>query len=379
MPRPSEKVAEAIWQFATHYARLVRIESEKGSEGYKRLDAELPQLLKSLNDCKELRDWESVIRLVWAMQTYLEIQGHWTELTNVLEIGITAARKLERRYDESAFLGFLGTAYKNLGQVESAIKYHKQALALAREIRSRQGEGVHLGNLGNAYHHSGDMEEAIKYYEQALVIARKIGDQQSEGNNLSNLGNAYHALGLTKRNRGHVEQAIKYYEQSLFIARKIGEQRGAGIRLGHLGRAYTDLVWIMRPTEVPPEQVEQAIGYLEQSVAISGEIGDRKGESANLTSLGNALRAAGKVTLAIEKYEGALKFARESGDREGEGVCLASLGNAYHALGKMERAHDYLVQALAIFERINSPYADQARKDLNHTFDNSLNRKWPPP
>ena len=52
-------------------------------------------------------------------------------------------------------------------------------------------EGTWLGNLGLAYHDLGEMKKAIEYYEQALKIAREIGDRRNEGNWLGNMGLAY--------------------------------------------------------------------------------------------------------------------------------------------------------------------------------------------
>ncbi|MBL7183784.1 MAG: tetratricopeptide repeat protein [Anaerolineae bacterium] len=105
--------------------------------------------------------------------------------------------------------------------------------------------------------------------------------------------------------------------------------------------------------------------YHEAALEISQEIGDRRGEGADLGNLGNAYRALGQVERAIEYYEAALEIAQEIGDRRGEGNRLGNLGNAYRALGQVERAKEYLQQALAIFEEIKSPNADLVRRWLD--------------
>ena len=83
---------------------------------------------------------------------------------------------LDDLQSHSVVLGNLGNAYSDLGQVEKAIEYHKQALVIAKEIGDRRNEGLWLGNLGNAYSHLGQVEKAIDYNEQALVIGKKIKD-----------------------------------------------------------------------------------------------------------------------------------------------------------------------------------------------------------
>ena len=69
-------------------------------------------------------------------------------------------------------LGTVGLAYAALGQVEKAIGFYEQHLAIAREIGDRRGEGTDLGNLGVAYKNLGQVEQAIGFYEQHLAIAR---------------------------------------------------------------------------------------------------------------------------------------------------------------------------------------------------------------
>jgi tetratricopeptide (TPR) repeat protein len=118
----------------------------------------------------------------------------------------------------SDVLGSLGLAYRDLGQVEKAIKYHEGALVIAREIGDRRNEGNQLGNLGIAYRNIGQVEKAIEYYEDALVIAREIGDRRGEGADLGNLGSAYYAL-------GQVEKAIRCYEDALAIGKEIKDPR----------------------------------------------------------------------------------------------------------------------------------------------------------
>ena len=72
----------------------------------------------------------------------------------------------------------------------------------------------------------------------------------------------------------------------------------------------------------------RAIGYQEQALAISREIGDRHGEGLSLSNLGTTYSDLGQVEQAIEHYEQALAIARETGDRRGQGHRLANLGLA---------------------------------------------------
>jgi tetratricopeptide (TPR) repeat protein len=393
---------EVIERLAAHYAAFAREQSQLGREGYARLDAERPHLIGVLEWGAEQEAWDAMWGLAWAIgdqEGYLDMQGHWAERVSALQAGLVAARALEDRDIEGAFLYNLGNAYSDLGQADQAIEFYEQSLVIAREVGDRQGEGIGLGELGNVYGGLGHWERAVEYYNRALAIAREIcaastqgsqkwtaarrsegdqlgniglayralgqvaraieyheqalaiyrmfGDQRGEAHQLSNLGNAYHKL-------EQVERAIKYHQQALAIAREIGDRRGEGADLGNLGNAYHDL-----------GQLERAAEYHELALAIHCEIGDRRGEGLDLGNLGHAYHHLGQVKRAIGYYERALDIAREIGGRHSEGTWLDHLGLAYRDLGQLEQARDYIKQALAIFEEIKSPDAEQARRDLD--------------
>ena len=252
--------------------------------------------------------------------------------------------------------------------------------------RSGTGKGRvnKLGNLGNAYRGLGEVEKAISYYEEALAIAREIGHRQmggysawrakllpwpsqptalppgggGEGHQLLR-GGPSHRPGDRAPARGgicslgEVEKAISYYEEALAIAREIGHRQNEGIWLGNLGAAYSDL-----------GEVEKAISYYEEALAIAREIGHRQNEGSWLGNLGLAYSDLGEVEKAISYYEEALAIDKEIGYRQGEGANLDNLGVAYRALGEVEKARHYLEQSLAIFEEIKSPNADLVRSSL---------------
>jgi tetratricopeptide (TPR) repeat protein len=105
-----------------------------------------------------------------------------------------------------------------LGQVELAIEYHQQALAIAKEIGDRRNEGTWFGNLGLAYADQGQVERAIEYYEQALAISKEIGDRRNEGYWLNNLGVAF-------KDMEKYDLALACYLLARKIRREIGDPK----------------------------------------------------------------------------------------------------------------------------------------------------------
>ncbi len=376
-------------RLARHYDKFSRDQVMLGLEGYARLDAQRDHILAVQSACNEAELWSEVRSLTYALEDYLDIQGHWQERMALVEAGLKAACSDKARYDEASFLNLLGMGYSVLGESSKVIKHYDQALEIFREIKYRKGEGVVLGNLGIAYKDMGGAQKAIKLFEQALKISREIEDRRGEGNHLGNLGLAYYVLseprkaiehheqalaiirevgdkraegailgnlGLAYSDLGEHHKAIDHYEQALIIAREIGDLRGEGNDLGNLGNAYADL-----------GETSKAIEYYEQRISIAHEIGDTRGEGNVLCNLGIAYANLGEPLKAIDHYEQALAIAREIGDRRGEGADLGNLGLAYSHLGEPRKAIEFYEQQLVITREIGD-----RRGEANALFNSSL-------
>ncbi|WOD39073.1 tetratricopeptide repeat protein [Nodosilinea sp. E11] len=183
----------------------------------------------------------------------------------------------------------------------------------------------------------------LRGYYTALVdlygqLYRQWQPNQAEKQNFAaicgNLGNAYWSL-------GQYQQAIDYLQQTLAIAQEIGDRQVEANSLGNLGNAYWSL-----------GQYPQAIDYRQQQLAIAREIGDRRGEATSLGGLGNAYRSLSQYPQAIDYHQQWLAIAREIGDRRGEANSLGGLGLAYRSLSQYPQAIDYHQQWLAIAREI---------------------------
>jgi tetratricopeptide (TPR) repeat protein len=280
------------------------------------------------------------------------------------EQAATMARKLGNKEIESSHLGNLGSAYLRLAEVRKAIEYYEQALVIAREIAkissteaerraAKHSEGAWLGNLGLAYVDLGEVRQAIGYYEQALAIDSEIAKtspseeeqvaaRRREANDLGNLGVAYNQL-------GEMPQAIEYIEQALAVTRVIGDKPHEGVWLYALGTAYAEL-----------GEERKAIGYYEQTLAIARAIGDMHNVENCLNGLGIICSTSGKVQKALEYLEQGLAIARELGDRSGEGAVLGNLGVAYYLSGNAGKAIECADFQIRIFEEIEHPEVKSA-------------------
>ena len=132
---------------------------------------------------------------------------HW------LETMLAASRRSKQRASEYRALGYLGVAYRSLGDYRRAIDFQEQSLAIAREIGDRSGEGAALDNLGVAYRYLGNYRRAIDFHKQRLAVAREIGNRESEGSALYNLSLNLNQIGQRAEAIAQAEAALKIAEE----------------------------------------------------------------------------------------------------------------------------------------------------------------------
>ncbi len=266
---------------------------------------------------------------------FLHLQGYAGLATSLLQQAANASEALKQPKLQAMYLGSLGSAHRDLGQVKTGMKQYRQALKIYRDLGDTAGEGITLGRLGIAHRLLGQAEFAIDYLEQALTISKQVQDNRTEGINLANLGIAYRLL-------GQVEKAVQYLEQALTIARARGDQRGEAINLGNIGDIYRDM-----------NRLDDGIRTYDQALALARTTGDRRGEGINLGRLGDAYRGLGHYPEAINYLEQALAIARETGDKRGEAINLGRLGDTYRDQGQVAQAIGHHERALGIAHQMD--------------------------
>ena len=224
--------------------------------------------------------------------------------------------------------------YHSLGDAQKAIKYHEQRLKISKKAGNKVGEGAEYGNLGNAYHSLGDFQKAIECHERQIKISKEVGDRAGEGGAYCNLGNAYHCL-------GDFQEAIKCHERHLKISKEAGDKVGEEVAYGNLGNAFTSLGYL-----------QKAIEYHKLHLKVSKEKGDRTGEGKAYNNLGNAYDSLGDVQKAKESYERGLKISKEVGNRAGEGRACGNLGNVFKNVGDLQKAKKYHERSLRISKEV---------------------------
>ncbi|XP_066018441.1 tetratricopeptide repeat protein 28-like [Pocillopora verrucosa] len=206
--------------------------------------------------------------------------------------------------------------------------------------------------LFSAYRSISDYISAEIYGMKLLVLPSETGDLADEGfvsmalaeviESQNRLGNMFHKLGENLK-------AKEYIQRALAISTEIGDKRGEASCYGNLGTVFMSL-----------EQYDKAEEYLQKALVIRTEIGDRKGVAVDYGNLGNMFHSLGQYNQAKEYLQKALVIRTEIGDREGVATDYGNLGAVFESLGECDKAKEYLQKALVIRTEIGDRRGEAA-------------------
>ena len=243
----------------------------------------------------------------------------WALVSDV-ESGLQIAAIPWRFWQGRSYLQEVGDWLKQLlEQYKATNVLHAQALA------------VH--SLCNFRH--GDFFETIKLAKQSLQMAQTVSDKQTEALSLS-------FLGVFMAAQGNVGEGIPVLEEALAIYRSLGDK---------IGQAVTT-EWL----SINNNDMERAIAYAKESLALTREMGDLSGMVSRLCTLSRLTFWSGDFTSPFIWLEEALSVSRQLGDQALEVGALYTYGSFAYWRGDYPQAIAYFEEAILLSEKIGDHY-----------------------
>lgn len=158
------------------------------------------------------RDQETTVRNRIRHQGYFmmtladreEAKGHYSEALNLTKKVLIASRKFKDAEVEAGALVDLGNLYSSLSQRQIAISYYQQSQEILHQLGNKFEEAKVLGNLGIENYYLGNYQTAIALHQEALQIYDQIGKTDdsigglflglAEAVSLRSLGDTYYKL-----------------------------------------------------------------------------------------------------------------------------------------------------------------------------------------
>ena len=130
---------------------------------------------------------------------------------------------------------------------------------------------------------------------------------------------------------GHLDQALAFLEESLAIAREIGDDARVAVVLQPIGLTHLSL-----------GKVETARRYLDEGLALARNGGDRREIAAALSAMEQFYRVVGDLDAAETASRDVLAAMRELDDKQNIGLALINLAIVAILRGKHDEARSML-------------------------------------
>ncbi|MFW9777836.1 MAG: tetratricopeptide repeat protein, partial [Candidatus Heimdallarchaeota archaeon] len=227
---------------------------------------------------------------------------------------------------------------RDLGEYETALKAHEQALAIFKKLGNKAGIANTLIYIGWVYGFCmGDIERLFEYAQQSLPIAE-------EANNKRSIFLAVDALGDYYYWKDESEKALNYYQRSLALREETRNKWY--IASGHLdlGRFFMNkgkLILADRhlKTAIKLSKEINATFYVARGYMYSGDLCVHKGDYAH----------------ALENLHQSLELYKHSGNKRELALSLNFIGDVYRDLGDLDKARTYYTQCLS-YTKENYPF-----------------------
>lgn len=198
-----------------------------------------------------------------------------------------------------------------------------------RQVEGTQEKARILTLLGYSQRALGQYQRANDFHQQALEIARNAGDLPCEIANLNHLSRTCVAQKI-------YAEAINYSQRALILSRGAGDRLGEANALVNLG--YSEVFQAQLLEQIAPETYETAIGYLQQGLKLSEQLGEIQSQALCFSSLGMAHLVLSQPQAAIKYLKDGLQAAQFSGDLYLQALNLANLAEAHYGLQNLEKA-----------------------------------------
>lgn len=298
------------------------------------------------------------------------------------------ANKSDHKYLIAFSLNTIGSAYNYMGNNDSAIYYHQQALLIQREIQDDLGIGRSLTNIGIAYTSNGLNDKAIKcfleaeqkfikvkfdiglsklynsmgslfynindfnnsiiYYKKGIAISKKLDDVVLNYSLKINLANVYGSVNKSS-------EALALYKESYFAVKADSNYSDLIMVCNNMCHEYLDLKNFALAKQYSDEALSLIKNY---------EIEDYL-KTTSFSNQADILAHEGHFAEAVVFVDSALSMLKDSPDFAKEIGLKYQLGKMLHKNGNYERSYEVLMDALNLKDTLYNKNLKEKLSEIN--------------
>ena len=259
-------------------------------------------------------------RYVWPAATLLQTTGHPQEAFSLREHLVEHYRRTGDRANLEGALGNQALILRRRGDLDGAMRLHKESERVCRELGNKDGLQTCFGNQALILRARGDLDGAMWLHKEEERICRELGNKDGLGRTLGNQANILQI-------RGDLDGAMRLLKEEERICRELGNKDGLSSSLGNQAlilQARGDLDGAMR--------------LHKEAERICRELGDKDGLQACFGNQAFVLNARGDLDGAMRLHKEQERICRELGNKDGLQRTLGNQALILYARGDLDGA-----------------------------------------
>lgn len=137
-------------------------------------------------------------------------QDGWQKAGKTFEQGLNVGKQCSDRQLQIGALRNLAFVSSKLGDNSQALKYHRQALTVARKEGEADTERVIYNKIGLNYRQLGNLDQALRFHARAIASPIELNPQLSK----SVIKTAFSDIGKTLEKMGKMSRAQHFHNQA---------------------------------------------------------------------------------------------------------------------------------------------------------------------
>lgn len=229
----------------------------------------------------------------------------------------------------------MGIANEQLGELEIARQYYRNALEMRNVADDKRGVAASLSNIARLDMINGKIDAARAGLQQSLKALEEVGDT-------AGVADMQNEFGVLEEEAGDYAAALSHYREALRIRRQLGGGLG-------LAESYANLAFIYL-----------TLGEYDNAAAFASNALDEYKAAGSARGRMTVLEIEGKLNMARGDFEGALRafvagldLAREQDSPFSEAVAEGGLGRVAHYQGRPKAAFEAWDRALELLKPLD--------------------------
>ena len=210
----------------------------------------------------------------------------------------------------------LGRCYRKTGKLDLALETSLKSLHFNPENNHNA-----LNTISIIYAMTGELDKALEYQKQALAVREKLALYDDIIGSLNNLG-------LISIRGGHFQEGLEYLLKSAKVAEETDKYYHLNKTLNNIGVLYEEKL----------NQPEKAMPYYQKSIVVSRKIGDNFEIANTQMNIGNLQSKLKKYSQGIDNLEKALDLAKKIKAIELEMNGYLSISQHHERMNNYQRA-----------------------------------------